>query len=133
MMDSNLSIIEQENGLSLGKKTDYAMETKLSPNYLSINNLRNDNLSGTIAENAPTLYGRFENVKLTETELSALQTELPAQWQDYIERLSEYMASTGKRYQNHLATMQLWARKDAEQTTQQRHQRDYSVEEGETV
>lgn len=133
MMDSNLSIIEQENGLSFGKKTDHAMETKLSPNYLSINNLRNNNLSRAIAENPPTLYGRFENVKLTETELSTLQTELPAQWQGYIERLSEYMASTGKRYQNHLATMQLWARKDIEKTTQQRYQRDYSVEEGETV
>ena len=33
-------------------------------------------------------------------------------WQEYIERLSGYMASTGKHYQNHAATIISWARRD---------------------
>ena len=33
-------------------------------------------------------------------------------WQEYIERLSGYMASTGKHYQNHAATIINWARQD---------------------
>ena len=32
-----------------------------------------------------------------------------------IDRLSEYMASTGKTYRNHLATIRAWARQDAPQ------------------
>ena len=31
----------------------------------------------------------------------------------YIEKLSEYMASTGKRYQSHAATIRRWAGEDA--------------------
>ena len=32
----------------------------------------------------------------------ALQASFPTVWGQYIEKLSEYMASTGKRYQSHL-------------------------------
>lgn len=35
-----------------------------------------------------------------------------------IDRLSEYMASCGKTYKNHLATIRSWARKDAHRSTQ---------------
>ena len=42
-------------------------------------------------------YGRYENVFLTDTELSELQAELPEKWAYYIERLSGYIASTGKK------------------------------------
>ena len=38
---------------------------------------------------------------LRDEELTELQTELPTLWQNYIDRLSEYMASTGKQYQSH--------------------------------
>ena len=31
-----------------------------------------------------------------------------------VERLSAYMASTGRAYKNHLATMRNWARRDLE-------------------
>ena len=37
-------------------------------------------------------YGRYENVFLTDTELSELQAELPEKWAYYIERLSGYIA-----------------------------------------
>ena len=50
-------------------------------------------------------YGRYENVFLTDTELSELQAELPEKWAYYIERLSDYIASTGKKYKNHTATI----------------------------
>ena len=61
---------------------------------------------------APTVYGRYENVMLTETELEELKTELPDTYGHYIERLSEYMASTGKTYDNHAATIRRWAASD---------------------
>ena len=45
-------------------------------------------------------YGRYKNVFLTDKELASLQAEFPAVWESYIEKLSEYMASTGRRYRS---------------------------------
>ena len=50
-------------------------------------------------------YGRYQNVFLTDEELADLQASFPTVWGQYIEKLSEYMASTGKRYQSHAATI----------------------------
>ena len=78
-------------------------------------------------------YGRYQNVFLTDDELTELQKELPALWQTYVNRLSEYMASTGKQYQNHAATIRRWAAEDRKKAATQTRNRDYSVREGETV
>lgn len=58
-------------------------------------------------------YGEYKNVLLTDEELEKLKDEYP-DWQDRIERLSSYVASTGKSYKSHYATIRNWARKDAE-------------------
>ncbi len=42
-----------------------------------------------------------------------MQASFPTVWGQYIEKLSEYMASTGKRYQSHAATIRRWAGEDA--------------------
>ena len=78
-------------------------------------------------------YGRYQNVFLTDEELADLQASFPAVWEQYIEKLSEYMASTGKRYQSHAATIRRWAGEDAKKTVTPSRNRDYSVKEGETV
>ena len=57
-------------------------------------------------------YGEYANVKLTDRELEALKRDYPDDWRQRVDRLSEYMASTGKKYQNHLATIRSWARQD---------------------
>ncbi|MFQ7022535.1 MAG: replication protein, partial [Blautia faecis] len=44
-----------------------------------------------------------------------------------------YMASTGKRYQSHAATIRRWAGEDAKKTVTPSRNRDYSVKEDETV
>ncbi len=56
-------------------------------------------------------YGEYNNVLLTDDELEKLQYEYP-DYQDRIERLSSYIASTGKAYKSHYATIRNWARKD---------------------
>lgn len=57
-------------------------------------------------------YGEYQNVLLSDSELGKLKEEFPTDWEQRIERLSEYIASTGKRYKSHLATIRSWARKD---------------------
>lgn len=56
-------------------------------------------------------YGAYNNVLLSDTDLEKLKTEF-RDYEERIERLSEYIASTGKSYKNHLATIRSWAKKD---------------------
>ena len=57
-------------------------------------------------------YGEYNNVLFTDADLEKLKAEFPNDWQQRIDRLSEYIASSGKKYSNHLATIRSWARKD---------------------
>lgn len=57
-------------------------------------------------------YGDYSNVLLSDDEMEKLKAEFPADWESRIQRLSEYMASSGKSYKNHLATIRNWARRD---------------------
>lgn len=58
-------------------------------------------------------FGRFRNVLMTDQEYMELLSDFPDA-RDRIEHLSEYLASSGKRYENHAATIRKWAREDAE-------------------
>ena len=59
-------------------------------------------------------HGEYSNVLLTDEELDKLKSEY-FDWEERIERLSSYIASTGKAYKSHYATIRNWARKDAAQ------------------
>ena len=62
----------------------------------------------------PRAYGRYQNVFLTDEELADLQASFPCcMGNSTSKKLSEYMASTGKRYQSHAATIRRWAGEDA--------------------
>ena len=61
-------------------------------------------------------HGYYKNVLLTDEDYAKLQEEFPHDYTERIERLSEYMASHGKSYKNHLATIRNWARKDKQQS-----------------
>lgn len=82
---------------------------------------------------APAAYGRYGNVFLTDRELAELQAELPGTWEYYIDRLSGYIASTGKRYKNHAATIRCWAADDTAKTATKRGIPDYTCKEGESL
>lgn len=73
-----------------------------------------DNGEAPLPKSPRHKYGMYENVLLTDEDYRKLQDEFPHDYTDRIERLSEYIASTGKKYKNHLATIRTWARKDAE-------------------
>ena len=57
-------------------------------------------------------HGEYQNVLLSDDDLDKLKAEFPSDWDQRIQRLSEYMASSGKSYKNHLATIRNWARRD---------------------
>ena len=57
-------------------------------------------------------YGEYKNVLLSDDELENLKDIFPSDYEKRIENLSSYMASSGKSYDNHLATIKFWAEKD---------------------
>lgn len=59
-------------------------------------------------------YGRYRNVLLSDEDAEKLRAEFPRDWEERVERLSEYMASKGAKYKNHLATIRAWARKEGQ-------------------
>ena len=51
--------------------------------------------------------------------------EFPNDYQRRIERLSEYMASTGRIYKSHLATIRSWAKRDEEKASAGKNTKQY--------
>lgn len=69
-------------------------------------------------------YGQYENVFLSDTEIAILKTEYPGEYLEKIERLSEYIESTGKKYKNHFAAVRAWLRQDTKPNTQNSYDLD---------
>ena len=82
---------------------------------------------------APAVLGRYQNVILSKRELNELQSDFPTVCQEYIERLSEYMASTGRTYKSHAATIRRWIADDRRKAAPPARDRDYTVKDGDTV
>ena len=59
-----------------------------------------------------------------------MQADFSAVWREYIERLSEYMASTGKTYKSHAATIRRWI---ADDRRKGKSLPDYTYKEGESL
>lgn len=76
--------------------------------------------SATSADTKPTpaknSYGEFGNVKMTAAEFEKLvKAEGAERANALIEELSSYLASSGKRYKSHYATLLNWGRRRAKE------------------
>lgn len=75
-----------------------------------IKNIKEKNISIEILKKK---FGKFENVMLTGEEHEKLVDSLgDIGAREYIERLSSYLAQSGRRYRSHYATLLNWWRKD---------------------
>lgn len=93
----------------------YKPDTQVSIGKVSIgkDSIGEDSIAAS-AKPARHKYGEYQNVLLTDEEHDKLMSEFPDDYNQRIERLSGYIASTGKSYKNHLATIRNWAKKDEE-------------------
>ena len=98
----------------------YRMDTQVSIGKSSIGKSRVGQVKEEAAPPKPTRhkYGMYELVLLTDEDYEKLKAEFPHDYSERIARLDEYIASTGKKYKNHLATIRSWARKDKPQQKQ---------------
>jgi predicted phage replisome organizer len=65
-------------------------------------------------------YGLYNNVLLTDEDMEKLKEEYPTDYQERIDRLSEYIESKGAKYKNHLATIRAWDRRDKEKQSEKK-------------
>lgn len=130
LMDKDLSAPASENPLRDMSETRPTQGGKAPTNKTS--NIKT-NISKTRGVNSRRFFGRYENVLLSEMELTELQADFPGMWQEYIERLSEYMASTGRQYQNHAATIRRWVENERHKAAPVQYDRDYSVDPDDVV
>ena len=85
--------------------------TQTVPQNVNINKTKNQKPE-TKKKVIKKKFGEFENVFLSEEETVKLKAKLGEDSERYIERLSNYIESSGKRYKSHYATILSWAEKD---------------------
>ena len=84
------------------------------------------------ADICPPEIEREKEIEI-EKERDGLKADLPDKWNYYIDRLSCHIASSGKRYRNHAATIYKWAQEDAAKKAPKKGIPDYSCKEGERL
>lgn len=117
---TELSTTGIPDGIPSGNQTGHQMETQVRLGQDRVRIELGEGSLGEEEEAAPPKpirhkYGSYKNVLLNDEDYAKLQQEFPHDYTDRIERLSEYMASTGKSYKNHLATIRNWAKRDKPQ------------------
>ena len=104
VVDSKPSLRQTKSCPPDGKKTVCHAERKLSGSNIEKSNNES-------AKRVRKAYGKYQNVLLSDVDINTLKQSVPT-YPDYIERLSEYMQSTGKQYADHAATIRSWYHRD---------------------
>ena len=85
----------------------------------------------------PLSFGRYNNVFLSSSEVNRLMSDYPYHYLKKIDRLSAYLLSTGKKYQNHYAVLVEWLEADAEKEVEHipapTRRASYDIEELEKI
>ncbi|EOL42029.1 hypothetical protein RV11_GL003478 [Enterococcus phoeniculicola] len=116
------------NQYPIDKKDNTPIDEKVKDNNTLINNTINNTKEykeelpppkKSKAKSTRHKYGEYQNVLLSDEDMEKLQKEFSSDWQERIERLSEYCASTGKTYKNYLATIRNWAKRETSKPIKQ--------------
>ena len=103
-------LTSEVKNIDLRSKGNELQDVKsLNPNYIDRSNSNNRKREYSFLENG---LGSFQNVFLQEKDRAELELLLNGQLNNYIERLSAYLKSTGKTYKDHKATILSWFYKD---------------------
>jgi len=102
--ERNLSVREKEKCPYVGKNSVCQTDRKLSTS-------NNEKSNNNRAKRMSKAYGQYQNVFLSDDDIASLRQDI-SNYQEYIERLSRYMYSTRKHYDDHAATIRRWYSKD---------------------
>ena len=103
-------LTSEVKNIDLRSKENELQDVKsLNSNYIDKSNSNNRKREYSFLENG---LGSFQNVFLQEHDRAELELLLNGQLNNYIERLSAYLKSSGKTYKDHKATILSWFYKD---------------------
>ena len=114
-------------------KPDVAVPDMVIPKQLNTKE-ENTNITSIkgIREARPPC-GKYKNVFLTEDEYASFIREYPVDYGKRIDRLSEYMESSGRKYKNHYLTLCQWAKQDASRNIKRKGLENYDCGEDESL
>ena len=95
-----MSLSKELSSLPIGKSTTLSVKTGTNRPYMKMRS---------------KTYGEFQNVNLSDEEYQRLREKLKSHTNTMIKKLSRYMQSSGKTYQDHYATLLHWYEKDEEE------------------
>ena len=112
-MNSVVSLYGTQMNTQTMTQTDIQIGTKGVTQNVNILKTKNQKLkTKNKKEIIKEKFGEFENVFLSADEFQKLKSKLGSETEGYIERLSSYIASSGKKYKSHYATILSWTQKD---------------------
>ena len=103
-------LTSEVKNIDLRRKENELQDVKsLNSNYIDRSNSNNRKREYSFLENG---LGSFQNVFLQDNDRAELELLFNGQLNNYIERLSAYLKSSGKTYKDHKATILSWFYKD---------------------
>ena len=127
-IEQKQQLYQTENGayISEEKAGCHLVNQRLSSGQPSIDKGRLDKVSidkGREESTPPPdskTYGEYQNIILTDEQYKALQEKLQGHTDTMIEKLSRYIKSTGKIYQDHYVTILNWYEQDKDKLSQKK-------------
>ncbi len=129
--DRNAALTRSENGLSEDSFLSNRGQKIVLSDGRNVSGSKNDINKNNIVrmrEQERNAHGSQKNVYISDEEYEALSAEF-TECDEYIERLSLYMASTGKDYSSHAATVRKWILQDKPK----KQERNYDCKEDESL
>ena len=118
------SLSQTKNGMYIKEVGCHLVAGRLTSGQPSIDKGRLDKVSiekGRVEQDTPfSFYGEYKNIRLTEEEYRKLKEKLQGHTDMMIEKLSRYIKSTGKTYQDHYVTILNWYEQDKEKLSQKK-------------
>ena len=84
-------------------------------------------------KSTPIFYGEYKNVRLSKEEYEKLKEKLNSHTEIMINKLSRYMESSGKTYQNHYVTILKWYEEDKDKLRHQGGNKKMNYDVGESL
>lgn len=129
--DRNAALTRSENGLSEDSFLSNRGQKIVLSDGRNVSGSKNDINKNNIVrmrEQERNAHCSQKNVCISDEEYEALSAEF-TECDEYIERLSLYMASTGKDYSSHAATVRKWILQDKPK----KQERNYDCKEDESL
>ena len=126
------SLSQTKNGMYIKEVGCHLVDQRLTSGQPSIDKGRLDKVSiekGRVEQDTPfSFYGEYKNIRLTEEEYRKLKDKLQGHTDMMIKKLSRYIKSTGKTYQDHYVTILNWYEQDKEKLSQKKDSKTYSTD-----